>query len=126
MRREGEREAPRDSGSATAGCYVTAPPALSPHGLSRLSPIPHPADAARFLPPPPSHMAPHMAPLLSLSLTRFSTHSLYPRGATSLSCLSCHSVSLCFCFFFVCLSAAPSLIISISRRPLPPSQPLVL
>lgn len=67
VRREGEREAPRDFGSATAGCYVTAPPALSPHGLSRLSPILHPADAAWFLPPPPSsHMPPHMAPLLSL------------------------------------------------------------
>lgn len=114
--REGEHDGPRDTGSATAGCYVSAPPALSPLIQSRVcfSPIPHPTAAAHFF-FPSTHMAPHMAasslpPSLACSLS--STH-LHPRGATNLYCLCCHSVSLSLLLF--CLSASPSLIIFINR-----------
>lgn len=66
--REVEHDGPCDTGSATAGCYVSTPPALCPHRLSRLcvSPIPHPVAAAHFF-FPATHMAPHMAASLSLT-----------------------------------------------------------
>lgn len=109
-RGEGEHDGPCDTGSATAGCYVSAPPALASHRLSRRCfwPIPHPVAAAHFF-SLSTHMAPHMAaslhpspsPLLShhLFLSLPSTH-LHPRGATNLCCLCCHSL----CVLSVCLS----------------------
>lgn len=125
--REGERDGPRDAGSATAGCYVSAPPALSPHGLSRLAslqsltlqPLPtfffpfhsHGSSHGCLLPSLPPSFSRSLSLHLFLSLS--STHSLHPRGATNLCCLCCHSVSLSFCFLSVCLSL--SLIISINR-----------
>lgn len=107
-----EHDGPCDTGSATAGCYVSAPPALSPHRLSRLCfwPIPHPVAAAHFF-SLSTHMAPHMAPSLPPSRLRSLSHHpflslpsthLQPRGATNLCCLCCHSL----CLFR--LSAFPS------------------
>lgn len=126
--REGERDGPRDAGSATAGCYVSAPPALSPHGLSRLrfSPIPHSAAAAHFFFAPSTHMAPHMAaslppPLpssitLSPSLSLTLLHPLIaPQGSHQPLLSLCLSPPFCF---FVCLPLPLSLFPSILFHPL--------
>lgn len=115
--REGEHDGPCDTGSATAGCYVSAPPALASHRLSRLCfwPIPHPVATAHFF-SPSTHMAPHMAaslpPLLLCSPTISSSPSPPPTcvpGEPPTSAVFAVTLSV------FCLSAFPSLIIFISR-----------
>lgn len=128
--REGEHDGPCDTGSATAGCYVSAPPALASHRLSRLCfwPIPHPVAAAHFFFPFHSHGSSHgclppSSPFLC-SPTISSSPSPPPTcipGEPPTSAVFAVTLSL------FCLSAFPSLIIFICRfSPVLLSLPLFL
>lgn len=104
--REGEHDGPRDSGSATAGCYVSAPPAPSPRRLSRLCfpPIPHPAAAAHFFFPlrltwlltwPPPSLFPSLHHSPAVSFSRSPPPTCIPgEPPTSAACMLSLSLSL--------------------------------